>query len=208
MTGSSGSIERTDQLRAFIGDPMAEVQGKERPGLDAHSREFLARCPFLVLATVGGDGHVDVSPRGDPPGFVKVIDDTTVILPDRKGNRRVDSMTNILENPHVGLILFLPGYDETVRIRGRATLTTDGQDLAGMAVNGKAPELGIKVSIDTVFYHCAKALKRSKLWAPESQGLAEGYPKFAQIVRDQYLHDADVEALDGQLERAYRDDLY
>lgn len=208
MTDPSGSIERTDQLRAFIGDPMVEVQGKEMPGLDAHSREFLARCPFLVLATVGGDGHVDVSPRGDPPGFVKVVDDTTVILPDRKGNRRVDSMTNILENPHVGLILFLPGYEETVRIRGRAALTTDEQDLAGMAVNGKAPELGIKVEIDTVFYHCAKALKRSKLWAAESQGLAEGYPKFAQIVRDQYMHDAEAEQIDEALQKAYREDLY
>jgi PPOX class probable FMN-dependent enzyme len=208
MTDPSAAIERTDQLRAFIGDPMVEVQGKEMPGLDAHSREFLARCPFLVLATVSGAGHVDVSPRGDPPGFVHVIDDNTIVLPDRKGNRRVDSMTNILENPHVGLILFMPGYEETVRIRGRAVLTTARQDLAGMAVNQKAPELGIKVTIDTVFYHCAKALKRSKLWSPESQGISEGYPKFAQIIRDQYMHDADAEQIDEALQEAYRDDLY
>jgi PPOX class probable FMN-dependent enzyme len=208
MTRPTGSIARTDELRAFIGDPMQEVQGKEMPGLDVHSREFLARCPFLVLATVSGAGYVDVSPRGDPPGFVKVIDDNTIVLPDRKGNRRVDSMTNILENPQVGLILFMPGYDETVRIRGRAVLTTDADDLAGMAVNQKAPELGIRVTIDTVFYHCAKALKRSKLWAPESQGISDGYPKFAQIIRDQYMHDADAEQIDEALQEAYRKELY
>ncbi len=208
MSTPPASIARTDELRAFIGDPMQEVQGKEMPGLDAHSREFLARCPFLVLATVSGAGYVDVSPRGDPPGFVHVIDDNTIVLPDRRGNRRVDSMTNILENPHVGLILFMPGYDETVRIRGRAVLTTDPDDLAGMAVNQKAPELGIKVTIDTVFYHCAKALKRSKLWAPESQAVSEGYPKFAQIIRDQYMHDADAEQIDEALQDAYRKELY
>jgi PPOX class probable FMN-dependent enzyme len=207
-TRPAGPIERTDELRAFVGEPMREVQGKEMPGLDRHSREFLARCPFLVLATVGGDGHVDVSPRGDPPGFVHVIDDNTIVLPDRKGNRRVDSMTNILENPQVGLILFMPGYEETVRIRGRAALTTDPGDLAGMAVNQKAPELGIKVAIDTVFYHCAKALRRAKLWDPASQAVSEGYPRFAQIIHDQYMQKVEADDIDVELQKAYRNDLY
>lgn len=208
MDAEHPAIERTEDLRSFIGDPMKEVQGKEMPALDAHSREFVRRSPFLVLATVSGAGYVDVSPRGDPPGFVKMLDDKTLVLPDRRGNRRVDSMTNILENPNIGMIFFLPGYEETLRVRGRATLTREPGDLDGMAVNGKAPEIGIRVEIDTVFYHCAKALKRSHLWDPESRKLAEGYPKFAQIIHDQYLQDVPVEKIDRPLQDAYKKELY
>jgi PPOX class probable FMN-dependent enzyme len=208
MGEDTGAIDRIDALRDLIGDPMKEVEGKEMPALDGHAREFIARSPFLVLATVGGDGHVDVSPRGDPPGFVHVVDDRTLILPDRKGNRRIDSMSNILENPHVGLIFLMPGYEETLRIRGRASLTTGADDLAGMAVNGKAPQIGVRVAVDTVFYHCAKALKRARLWDPASQAVAEGYPKFAQIIHDQYMHKVEAEDIDIELQKAYRDDLY
>lgn len=208
MDAEHPAIERTEDLRSFIGDPMKEVQGKEMPALDAHSREFVRRSPFLVLATVSGAGYVDVSPRGDPPGFVKMLDDKTLVLPDRRGNRRVDSMTNILENPNIGMIFFLPGYEETLRVRGRATLTREPGDLDGMAVNGKAPEIGIRVEIDTVFYHCAKALKRSHLWDPDSRKLAEGYPKFAQIIHDQYLQDVPVEKIDRPLQDAYKKELY
>ncbi len=208
MDAEHPAIERTEDLRSFIGDPMKEVQGKEMPALDAHSREFVRRSPFLVLATVSGAGYVDVSPRGDPPGFVKMLDDKTLVLPDRRGNRRVDSMTNILENPNIGMIFFLPGYEETLRVRGRATLTREPGDLDGMAVNGKAPEIGIRVEIDTVFYHCAKALKRSHLWDPDSRKLAEGYPKFAQIIHDQYLQDVPVEKIDRPLQNAYKKELY
>ncbi len=208
MTDRTSPIERTDDLRAFIGAPMKEVEGKEMPSLDGHAREFIRRSPFLVLATVSGAGYVDVSPRGDPPGFVSMPDDKTLILPDRRGNRRVDSMTNILENPHVGLIFFMPGYEETLRVRGRAALTTEAADLDGMAVNGKPPEIGIRVAVDTVFYHCAKALKRSKLWDPAGHAIADGYPKFAQIIRDQRVIDAPAEEIDVALQRAYREELY
>lgn len=208
MTDPAKQIDNTRDLRSFIGDPMKEVEGKEMSALDKHAREFIARSPFLVLASVSGRGHVDVSPRGDPPGFVGVPNTKTLVLPDRRGNRRVDSMTNIVENPHVGLIFFMPGYEETLRIRGRASLTTDPADLAGMEVNRKAPEIGIKVAIDVVFYHCAKALKRSRLWDPESQKTSEGYPKWAQIIHDQNMPDIDAEDIDTALQDAYRKELY
>ncbi len=182
-------------------------------GADAHCQRLAEAAgitgktwrAYLSTGTVSARSRIGRGPWHNAKG---VLIARTVAGLHGRGNRRVDSMTNILENPHVGLILFLPGYEETVRIRGRAVLTTDPDDLAGMAVNGKAPELGIKIAVDTAFYHCAKALKRSKLWSPESQALAEGYPKFAQIIRDQYMHDADAEAIDGQLQKAYRDDLY
>ena len=206
-------VETQDELREMIGEPMHLATLKEQPSLDHHTREFINRSPFLVLASVSGPkdgkgGHVDVSPRGDPPGFVKILDDNTLILPDRRGNRRVDTMTNILENPQVGLIFFLPGYEETLRIRGRASLTRDAADLDGMAVNRKAPELGIRVEIDTVFFHCAKALKRSRLWDPETQKAAEGYPKYAQIVRDQRMPEKPVEEIDDFIQTNYREELY
>lgn len=205
---STGAVDSQDELRDIVGEPMHLATLKEQPSLDHYTREFIARSPFLVMASVSGKGHVDVSPRGDPPGFVRVVDDNTLVLPDRRGNRRVDTMTNILENDQVGLIFFLPGYEETLRIRGRAALTRSDADLAGMEVNGKSPELGIRIAIDTVFYHCAKALKRSRLWDPEAQKAAEGYPKYAQIVRDQRMPEKPVEEIDDFIQKNYRDELY
>jgi PPOX class probable FMN-dependent enzyme len=202
------AVETPEDLREMIGEPMHLATLKEQPSLDHHTREFINRSPFLVMASVSGKGHVDVSPRGDPPGFVKIIDDNTLILPDRRGNRRVDTMTNLLENENVGLIFFLPGYEETLRIRGRASLSRDPADLAGMEVNQKAPELGIRIDIDIVFYHCAKALKRSRLWDPEAQKASAGYPKYAQIVRDQRMPEKPVEEIDDFIQKNYREELY
>jgi PPOX class probable FMN-dependent enzyme len=205
---TNGTVDSQDDLREMVGEPMYLATLKEQPSLDHYTREFINRSPFLVMASVSDKGHVDVSPRGDPAGFVRIVDDNTLILPDRRGNRRVDTMTNILENPQVGLIFFLPGYEETLRIRGRASLTRDTNDLADMEVNQKTPELGIRVAIDTVFYHCAKALKRSRLWDPETVKAAEGYPKYAQIVRDQRMPEKSVEEIDDFIQTKYREELY
>lgn len=201
-------IVSEDALRAFIGTPNPLAAGKEQPGLDAYTRRYLELCPFLVIASAGADGHLDVSPRGDPPGFVHVLDDKTILLPDRPGNKRVDTMANLLANPQVSIIFFLPGYEETLRLRGRASLTREPALLDAMAVDGKAPRLAIRIDIDTVFFHCAKALKRSKLWDPEARIDPGAYPRYAEIVKATRLPDRDAEELDAAIQQNYRDELY
>jgi PPOX class probable FMN-dependent enzyme len=202
------AITEEDALRAFVGAPNPLAAGKEKPALDAYTRRYIELCPFLVIASAGADGHLDVSPRGDPPGFVKVIDDTAIALPDRPGNKRVDTMSNLLANPQVSVIFFLPGYEETLRLRGRAALTRDPALLEAMAVDGKAPRLAIRIAIDTVFFHCAKALKRSRLWDPDARIGPGDYPRYAEIVRATRLPDRDADEIDAALQQNYRDELY
>ena len=140
------------KVREIVGEPIPIVQNKEMPQLDNYCRQFIEMSPFLCLGTVGADGHIDMSPRGDPPGFVQVLDDHTLLIPDRQGNQRVDSMVNIMENPNIGLIFFLPGVAETLRIRGRASITDDAKLLTPLALNGKTPKLGFLIAIDQVFF--------------------------------------------------------
>ncbi len=208
FSADTDPITDPDALRTFIGEPNPLTKGKEQPGLDAYTRRYIELCPFLVIASAGADGHLDTSPRGDPPGFVHVIDDTTIALPDRPGNKRVDTMSNLLANPQVSIIFFLPGYEETLRLRGRAALTRDPDLLAAMAVDGKAPRLAIRIEIDTVFFHCAKALKRSRLWDPDAQIGPDDYPRYAEIVKATRLPDRDADELDAAIQQNYRDELY
>jgi PPOX class probable FMN-dependent enzyme len=135
-------------LRDFFGEPGALARHKQLSRLDAHCRHFIALSPFLVLATTDRAGRVDASPRGDPPGFVQVLDDRTLLLPDRPGNNRVDSFGNVLTNPGVGLIFFVPGIDETLRVNGRARLVTDADLLAGATAQGKAPRAGLTIAVE------------------------------------------------------------
>ena len=202
------TVSDTAQLARIIGEPKPEIATKEMQALDVHCRHFISLCPFLCISTADAAGNQDVSPRGDPPGFVRVLDDRTILIPDRKGNRRVDTMRNILENPNVGLLLMLPGVEEVVRINGKATLTEDPALLAGSAVNGSTPVLGIIVRIDDVFFHCAKAVIRSKLWDPETPIQRTDFPTFGQIVRDQRLPDGDPAEIDASLQSDYRTRLY
>jgi PPOX class probable FMN-dependent enzyme len=195
-------------VREIVGEPIPIVRNKEMPRLDKYCRQFIEMSPFLCLGTVGADGHVDMSPRGDPPGFVKIIDDGTLLIPERQGNQRVDSMLNITENPRIGLIFFLPGVEETLRIRGRVTITRDPTLLEPLALNGKAPKLGLVVEIDQVFFQCAKALIRSKLWDPATRIKRNEFPSFGQIARDQRLPDAKVEDIEAEIQESYRDKLY
>jgi uncharacterized protein len=202
------TVSDTAKLVQIIGQPKPEIATKEMPALDAHCRHFISLCPFLCISTADAAGNQDVSPRGDPPGFVRVLDDRTILIPDRKGNRRVDTMRNILENPNVGLLLMLPGVEEVVRINGKATLTDDPALLAGSAVNGSTPALGIIVKIDDVFFHCAKAVIRSKLWDPETPIQRTEFPTFGEIVRDQRAPDGDPAEIDARLQSDYRTSLY
>ncbi len=157
------------ELRDLLGVPTARAMTKERTRLHAMDREWLAVSPFCVLATCDADGNCDASPKGDPAGhLVYVLDDTTVVIPERPGNRRADGYGNILANPHVGVVSMIPGRNETLRINGRARLLRDAPFFEQMVVRGHRPILAILLEIDQIFFHCAKAFMRSGLWQPET----------------------------------------
>jgi hypothetical protein len=197
------------ELRALIGTPSELALKKELPALDAHCRNFIARSPFLLLATSDADGRCDVSPKGDPAGFVHVLDDRHLAIPDRPGNKRLDGLRNILRNPHVGLIFLLPGKEETLRINGRAWITRDDDLLARMDVAGKRPLVAIGVEVEEVFFHCAKAFRRSQLWKHEAWSDISDMPGPARVFFDQAKPtDVTLEQLQERLEDGYRNRLY
>jgi PPOX class probable FMN-dependent enzyme len=163
---TSNVISDEDSLRSLLGEPSEVIRCKVARRLSRLTRQFIERAPFLCLSTSAPDGTCDVSPRGDPAGFVRIIDDATLLIPERPGNRLADSLRNILSNPHVGLLFVIPGIGDTLRVNGRATLTTDAELLAPCAVEGKTPKLGIIVDVDEAYTHCSKAFLRSRLWDP------------------------------------------
>jgi uncharacterized protein len=178
--------------------------------LDKHARDFLARSPFVCIGTQDRDGRADVSPRGDPAGFVRLLDDRTLAIPDRPGNNRLDTLANILANPSVGLLFLIPGFDETMRINGQALLSTDPEILGPMAVNGRLPKLAIVVQVKEVFIHCAKALRRSKLWDPAAAQDRKEMPSLMQMLLDQTGRAAEepMDKVDAGLEEEYRRTMY
>ena len=180
---------------------------KVLPALDRHCRAFIALSPFLVLASSDADGRADASPRGDPPGFVQVLDDRTLLLPDRPGNNRVDSFANILDAPGIGLIFFVPGIDETLRVNGTARLLTDSDALAGTSVAGKTPRTGLVIGVEEVFFHCAKALRRARLWDPAAQVERSTFPSLGRILAEQ-TRVFSVEEAERRTEDAYRTKIY
>ena len=194
-------------LRALYGEPNVRAANKALSRLDAHCRAFIGLSPFCVLGTAAADGSADCSPKGDAPGFVRVLDDETLLIPDRLGNNRVDSMSNIVENPNVGLIFFVPGMSETLRVNGKAGITTDGALLEPLSVNGKRPRTGLVVKVEEAFLHCAKALMRSKLWDPERRIDRESFPSLGRILADQ-TGVQSPEIAEAAVEEAYRDKLY
>lgn len=202
------TIATETALREIIGDAHPITVDKEMDRLDKHARHFITLSPFLCLGTTNGDGQADVSPRGDPAGFVKVLADRRLLIPERPGNRRADSMLNIMTEPVVGLIFFVPGIEETLRISGRATVVDDADQLADLAVNGKAPKLGIRVEVERVFFHCAKALKRSRLWDPDARVARDAFPTPGQVIRDQRRPDDSVERLDALVIEDQENNLY
>jgi PPOX class probable FMN-dependent enzyme len=156
-------ITRTEQLEAIYGTPSEAAVLKERPALTPEYRPFIAHAPFLVLATAGPEG-LDCSPRGDAPGFVRIVDDKTLAVPDRRGNNRIDSLRNIVRDPRVALIFLVPGVGETLRVNGRAAISVEPALLESFVVDGKAPRSVLLVTIETVYFQCTKALVRSHLW--------------------------------------------
>lgn len=193
-------------LRAHMGSISPTAERKVMHHLDPHARHFIALSPFLVLATSDTNGQVDASPRGDPAGFVQILDDTTLFLPDRPGNNRVDSFANILANPGVGLLFLVPGVDETLRVNGTACLSTDADMLAATEVQGRIPRTGMVVAITELFFHCGKALKRAHLWNPAAQIERATFPTLGRILADQ--QNGDAAAMDERIETAYRTRVY
>jgi PPOX class probable FMN-dependent enzyme len=155
------------ELRSLVGEPSEGARKKQLDRLDAHCREIITHCPFILVGTADAAGRCDVSPKGDAAGFVLVLDDHHLVIPDRPGNKRIDGMRNILENPHAGVLFLVPGRGETLRVNGRAAITRDPELLARMEVQGKRPRLAIGIEVEEVFIHCAKAFMRSHLWQPE-----------------------------------------
>ncbi len=210
MSNDDATTTITDQatLRNAVGTPVPIAATKDMHRLDRHCEHFISLSPFLCLGTMSADGKADVSPRGDPSGFVKVLDDRTILILDRPGNRRVDSMENIVENPSVGIIFFVPGVEETLRLNGHASIVDEQELLSRMTVRGHTPKLGIKVEIEAVFFHCAKALKRSHLWNPSSQIDRKDFPTLGQIIHDQRMPETPAEEVERRVEEDYEKDLY
>ncbi|PZG02850.1 pyridoxamine 5'-phosphate oxidase family protein [Micromonospora deserti] len=194
-------ITSHEELRELLGTPTARAVDKERTRLHVRDRQWLAASPFCLVATAGADGTCDVSPKGDPPGFALVLDDQTIAIPERPGNRRADGYRNILDNPHVGLIFLIPGRTDTLRINGRARLVRDAPWFDDMVVRGHRPVLAVVVEIEQVFYHCAKAFLRSELWQPETWQ-PDVLPTRARLVKEV---EAPAESL-ADLERHYGPD--
>ena len=195
------------ELRELIGEPLPRVATKDRPALDDVDRQWLARSPFCLVATSGADGSCDVSPKGDPPGFTVVLDDRTIALPERAGNRRADGFRNVLANPHVGLVYLVPGRGDTLRVRGRARLVRDADLLDRMVVRGNRPLLAMLVEVESVFFHCAKAFLRSQLWEPATWA-PEALPPRAAIAKAQEARDVDLAELERHYGERYAAGLY
>lgn len=187
-------IQTEAQLRELIGEPTATVQSKVADRLNSVTRAFVERSPFVCLATADAQGRCDVSPRGDQPGFVKVLDDFTLLLPERPGNKLADSLRNILENPGVGLLFFQPGLGDTFRVNGRASLTTEPSLLAAWE---KVPKLAIRITIEQAFTHCPKAFLRSDFWNPQNYLSSAEFPSGGQVLKS--LHpDFNAETYDRE----------
>jgi len=210
--GESGNgIEREEDLRGLYPpvSPLAVKKCIDR--LDKHCVNFISLSPFLCIGTSGADSKADVSPRGDPPGFVQVLDPNTIAIPDRPGNNRLDTFSNVLQNPNVGILFMIPGIDETLRINGLARLSTEPDLLARMQVDGKTPKAAMVVDVKEAFLHCAKAFRRSKLWTDDYRKPRDALPTLGKMIIDQVAPDKSDEAVaaaDARLEHNYKTGLY
>jgi len=201
-------IEDPERLREVYGAPSERSLKKQLSRFDKHCRAFIARSPFLVIASSDPSGRCDASPKGDAPGFVEVLDDETLLIPDRLGNNRVDTIGNLLASPGVGLIFFVPGLRETLRVNGRARITSDPALLEPCAVNGKVPRSGILITAEEVYFHCGKALIRSDLWNPEKHVAQSDFPSLGRIIAEQIGDGRSIEESERYTQESYRTRLY
>jgi PPOX class probable FMN-dependent enzyme len=209
MTAFQDVISTRDELDELYGPPIEAVVQKAIDHLDVHCREFIARSPFVLLATADARGRCDVSPKGGPPGFVAVLDEHRLLIPDAPGNKRIDSLRNLFENPHIGLLFLIPGLEETLRVNGQVALVRDEQLLAGADLGGKPARVGLGVQVEEAFLHCAKAFKRSALWRPEEWAGYEGLARPAEIWKDHMaLPELTTEGVQEILDDDYVNNLY
>ena len=202
-------VTSVDELTQLVGLPSEIAKKKQLSELDDHMRSFIGESPFLLLGTVGRDGTCDVSPRGDSHGLCLVMDSRTLVIPERRGNRRVDSMRNIIETGRIGLLYLIPGMGETLRVNGRASVIRDEVVLASLVAEGKQPQVAIAVEIEECFLQCAKAVIRSKLWDPPAAKRETSLPCFAEILIDQTkIEGQTVESLNQMIEDSYTNLLY
>jgi uncharacterized protein len=203
----SHPLETVEHVRTIVGEPNPATPFKVLDALDPMSIDFIARAPFLMLATASGDGMPDVSPKGDEPGFVAVVDPHTLLIPDRKGNRLIFSLQNILANPQISVIFVVPGTEETLRVQGRASLTADPAVLERLAARGQPALLAIRLAVDKCYFHCAKAFKRSRLWQSDSwparQRISFGKQLAPRLGGDEKL----AEHIDQLIETDYKENL-
>ena len=209
--------QRIDEMQGIVdkknlgqlyGEPSERAVLKQLDHLDKHCQAFIEISAFLVIGTMGGDGLGDVSPRGDAPGFVKVKDEKTIYLPDRLGNNRTDTLSNVLENSGVGLLFLVPGMNETLRVNGSAKITTDENILEGLSAEGKAPRSALEIKVEEAYLQCAKALIRSKLWEEDYKIERKSFPSLGKIISDQIGRGDDENKAERSIQKGYRTKLY
>jgi PPOX class probable FMN-dependent enzyme len=203
-------IESESALREVYRTPNDLIRGKVLDRLDTHARSFIEAAPFVLLGTASADGTGDVSPKGGPPGFVVVLDDAHVAIPDLSGNNLLDSITNIVHGSGIGLLFMIPGVDETLRVNGHACVTTDADVLDACAVKDRRPKAAIGVTVTNQYMHCAKAFRRSELWHPETWPDRDSLPTLGCIIKDQIpaVGDVDAATIDQLLEADYQESLW
>lgn len=202
-------VTSEEQLRELLGTPGDSAVRKQLSFLDPHSRTFISASPFVLIGSVNNAGNLDVSPRGDASGFVQVLDEKTLVIPERPGNRRLDTLRNILQTSAVGLLFLVPGVEETLRVNGRARLVKDAALLERFVVQGKQPKIAIVIEVEECFLHCAKAFKRSKLWDATIWPERKSLPSAGQIWLDQIrLQDTTSGEIDEMLNRDSKECLY
>ena len=201
-------ITTAAEIRALLGPVFESQANKIIDHIDLHCRAWIERCPFIVVSSMNAGGAMDVSPKGDPPGFVKVLDRHTLAIPDRLGNNRGDTFLNVLQNPSIGIVFIVPKRREVVRISGTAQIVTDADLLETMAVQDRRPDLALVVSVKEAFFHCGKSMIRSGLWEPERWGSIDGLPTYAQALKDHgklsaTLPDLEQRIVNSEVHRLY-----
>ena len=201
-------VDSRQGLREIYDEPVEISVRKKLDRLDQHCQAFLALSPFMVIGSADANGHGDVSPKGDRPGFVQVLDDTHLLIPDRPGNNRLDTMQNLVDNPEVATIFFVPGVKETLRIAGRASVVSDGEVMKRFEVNGKLPKTALLLEVREAFMHCAKALSRSKLWEDDYKVERTALPRYAQILADHSRQSMSAEDIQNAIDEGEKTKMW
>lgn len=198
MSSDPQLIRSSEELRALVGEPRLAQQTKAVTRFDDHCRRWIAASPFIVIGSSDVSGRMDLSPKGDPPGFVKILDDTTLAIPDRPGNKRFDTFNNVLANPNVAVIFVVPGRVETLRVEGKASIRTDPDLLQALSHEGRPPSLALVVELTEVMFHCGKSMIRSKLWDSSAWPAIDGLASYAECLADMATLDETVESMESR----------